>query len=106
MNKKSIQMPEVKELKKELEVVKGEIQDIVKEEPELASQADFILEVCGIVEQRLAKETNLDKLERKDQISLIAHLNLFYSLLDDMFNPDFDEYDDEELDIEYTEDEK
>lgn len=106
MSLEAIQMPEVKDLKEELTIAKGEIQEVLKEEPELESQGKFILEVLAIVEERLSQEKNLNNLARKDQIGLMAHLNLFYSLLDDLYFGDLEEFDDEEFDEEEFEEEE
>lgn len=99
MNVDSIQMPDVKDLKEELTIARAEIEEVLKEEPELESQGKFILEVLAIVEERLADQKDLNTLARKDQIGLMAHLNLFYSLLDDLYFGDLEEFDDEELEF-------
>jgi hypothetical protein len=100
MSVEAIPMPEVNELKEELIVVRGEIEEVLKEEAELEAQGKFILEVLDIIEERLSKENDLNKLARKDQINLMAHLNLFYSLLDDLYFGDLEEFDDEEFEEE------
>lgn len=95
-----IQMPDVAELKEELAAAREDLQEAIKENPDMASQNKFLMEVLGSIEAKLAKEKDLNKLNRDEQISIIAHLNLFYSLLDDAFGDDFD---DEEFDFEVEE---
>lgn len=97
-----IQMPDVAELKEELAAAREDLQEAIKENPEMESQNKFLMEVLGMIEGKLAKESDLNKLARPEQISIIAHLNLFYSLLDDAFGDDFD---DEEFDFEVEEEE-
>lgn len=93
-----IQMPDVAELKEELAAAKSDLHSAIKDEPELASQSRFLMEVLDVLEARIASEKDLNKLDRKEQISIIAHLNLFYSLLDDVFGDEFE--DDEDLDFD------
>lgn len=106
MNNDAIQMPEVMELKEELSVARTEIENVLKEEPELKSQGKFIMEVLAVIDECLAKNSDLNKLNRRDQISVMAHLNLFYSLLDDLFFDDLEEFDDEEFEMEFSEEDE
>jgi hypothetical protein len=92
-----IQMPDVNELKEELAAAKTDILAAIEEQPELANQSKFVLEVLEVLDQKVASEKDLNSLSKNDQISLIAHLNLFYSLLEDIFGDDLEDLDDEDL---------
>lgn len=101
-----IQMPDVNELKEELTAAKTDIQEAIKEQPELENQSKFLMEVLAILESKLESNNDLNTLSKNDQVSILAHLNLFYSLLEDMFGDDLD-FDDEDLyDFEDEEDEE
>src|SRR5690606_15034323 len=91
-----IQMPDVNELKEELTAAKTDIQEAIKEQPELEGQSKFLIEVLDILEYKIESNKDLNALSKNDQISILAHLNLFYSLLEDMFGDDLD-FDDEDL---------
>ena len=106
MHNDAIQMPEVSELKEELTIAKNEIQNVLNEEPELESQGKFIMEVLSVIEDRLNTTPDLNKLNRKDRISIMAHLNLFYSLLDDLFFDDLEDLDEEELEMEFADEDE
>jgi|GEM_PF-2086765 len=91
-----VQMPDVNELKSELEDARVEIQAAIEEQPELAEQSKFMLEVLDILNEKIANQNDLSTLAKNEKISIIAHLNLFYSLLEDLFGDDMD-FDDEDL---------
>jgi len=92
-----IQMPDVNELKEELAAAKADIQSAVAEQPELETQSKFVMEVLEVLEEKIANKEDLNTLSKNDQISVIAHLNLFYSLLEDIFGDDLEDFDDEDL---------
>lgn len=91
-----LQMPDINELKGELLEAQNEIQAAVEEQPELAEQSKFLLEVLGYLNEKIDSTTDLSTLPKKEQVSVVAHLNLFYSLLEDLFGDDLD-FDDEDL---------
>lgn len=102
-----IQMPDVSELKEELAAAKADIHAAVEEQPELATQSKFVMEVLDVLEEKISKATDLNTLSKNDQISVIAHLNLFYSLLEDIFGDDLEDFDDEDLfDLDEEEEEE
>ena len=92
-----IQMPDVNELKEELAAAKTDIQSALAEQPELESQSKFVMEVLDILENKITAKADLNALSKEEQISVIAHLNLFYSLLEDIFGDDLEDFDDEDL---------
>ncbi len=100
MSVEAIHMPEIKELKENLVAARSELEEILQEEPEMESQGQFILEVLAIVEESLAKHKDLNKLARKDQIALMAHLNLFYSMIDDLYFDELEEFDEDDFEID------
>jgi len=99
MDNNFIQMPDASEVREELAAARADIQEAIKESPELADQSKFVMEVLATVDEMVAPGKDLNKLNRKEQISFLAHMNLFYSILEDIF---FDEddlmFDDEDLD--------
>lgn len=95
-----IQMPEVNELKSELATARNDIQEAVKEMPELQEQSTFLIEVLEILNGKIANKEDLNALPKNEQISILAHLNLFYNLLEDIFGDEFEDFEDEDLDDE------
>jgi hypothetical protein len=91
-----IQMPDVNELKEELTAAKTDILAAIEEQPELAEQSKFVMEVLDILNQKVASAKDLNTLSKNEQISVIAHLNLFYSLLEDIFGDDLEDFEDED----------
>lgn len=89
-------MPDVSELQEELVAARADIQEAINDQPELENQSKFLMEVLAILENKLAQEKDLNALSKEGQISILAHLNLFYSLLEDIFGDDMD-FDDEDL---------
>lgn len=100
MNNDMIRMPEAEEIRDDLAAARTELETAIKENEEVAAQSKFVMEVLAILEAKVAAGKDLNKLDRKDQVSIIAHLNLFYSLLDDLFGDDFEEFDDEDFNDE------
>lgn len=89
-----IHLPRSDEIREDLAAARTELETAIKENEDVAGQSRFIMEVLGILEAKVAPGKELSKLDRKDQISVIAHLNLFYSLLDDLFGDDFEDFED------------
>ena len=110
MSPDQIQMPDVQEVREDLAAAKADLQAAIKENPELASQSKFLMEVLEVLEEKVSSSNDLNTLNKKDQISVVAHLNLFYTLLDDVFGEEFEELDDFDEELEdfddVTEDEK
>src|SRR5437016_3236192 len=102
-----IQMPDVNELKEELAAARADIQEAVKEQAELENQSKFLMEVLNVLDNMIANKQDLNALSKNEQISILAHLNLFYSLLEDIFGDDYEDLDDEELyDLDEEEEEE
>lgn len=99
-----IQMPDVNELKEELVIARQDIQEAVQDQPEFAEQSKFLLEILASIDAKVVDQTDLSALSKSEQISILAHLNLFYSMLEDMFGDSLDEFDDEE-DFDFDEEE-
>ncbi|HRD54827.1 MAG TPA: hypothetical protein PLC42_00350 [Parachlamydiaceae bacterium] len=100
-----IQMPDVNELKEELAVARQDIQEAVQDEPEFAEQSKFLLEILSSIDAKIAGQKDLSALSKSDQISILAHLNLFYSMLEDMFGDSLEDFDDEE-DFDFDEEDE
>jgi hypothetical protein len=98
-----IQLPELADVKEMLVIAKQDIQREVENDSELEPSSKLVLQVIDIIEERVAKEKNLERLSLKDKISIAAHLSFLHSLLEDFFN--IDEFDEEEFDEEEFEDE-
>jgi len=98
MKQEPIELPSVKDLKAELEETKKELQEALKEEPDLASEIQFALEIQNIIIEKISKEKDLSKMPRKDQIFLLAHLSLFYDSIGELAHGDFDDlFDDDDF---------
>jgi hypothetical protein len=103
-----ISLPDLKTLKSGLDAMQNDISSAVQEEPELAEQSKFLLELIGILQEEVAAIKDPKKVERKKEIAIIAQLHLLYDLLDEMFmDEEFDEDEYEMIDEdELTEEEK
>lgn len=108
MTNDMMQMPDADEIREDLAAARIELEASIKEDEDLADRSIFVMELLGILEDKIQAGKNLSKLDRKEKISIMAHLNLFYALLDDLFGDDFEEFDDEDFEgIEFEdEDEK
>lgn len=103
MNEDLIQLPELKDIKEMLTAVREDIQAEVQEDPELLPLSKLLIQVIDIIEEKLSKHKNLDKLNDKEKIDLAAYLNFLQGLQEDFFfydEVDFEEGELEEIDNE------
>lgn len=101
-----IRMPEVGELKEELANAKSDIQSAIEENPDLAEQSQLPLQVLNILEKKIENTKDLSTLNSNEQISVVAHLNLFYTLLEDIFSDDLEDFEDDEDLFDFENDEE
>ncbi|MBA3720945.1 MAG: hypothetical protein H0W88_00920 [Parachlamydiaceae bacterium] len=109
MSEDLINLPSVQEIKEMLKAARNDIATEIKQDPELVSPSKLLIEVIDIIDERIAKEKDLSKLNMKDKIYVAAHLNFLTCLFEDFFYvEDFDEFDEdmEELEESEFEDEK
>lgn len=106
MHEELIELPSIKDIKELLTSAKEDINTEINDDPQLATQSKLLLEVIKIVEEKLVKEQDLNKLNLKEKINIASHLNFLQNLLEDFFFVgDFEE--DEDFDIdEYEEEEE
>lgn len=92
-----IELPKLRDIKELLASAKHDIDEEIKEAPELAAHSKLVLKVIKIVEERLAKTADLDRLDLTEKINIAALLNFLQSLLEDFFFAgDFEEGDSED----------
>lgn len=106
MTEDLIQLPKVEDIKEMLEVAKQDIQSEVEQEPELKPASELIVEVIKVMDGKLAKSKDFDKLKFEEKIDIAAHLNFLQSLLEDFFMFEDEEFEDEEFDDEELDDEE
>lgn len=104
MQEELLQFPEVSEMNEILNSAKADIKVAIEEDPEMAEHGKLILDVIGIIEEKVAGQKDLSKLSYKDKIFLASHVNFFQTLVEDMFMDDFD-FDEEDLEEEEEEEE-
>lgn len=112
MTEDLIQLPDIQEIKEMLDVAKRDIQSEVEQDPELQPASELVVQVISVLDGKLAKTKNFDKLNVAEKIDIAAHLNFLQALLEDFFMFD-DEFEDEEFEddeeveeVEEDEDEK
>lgn len=98
MKEDLIQLPNIAEVKEMLQLAKTDIQNEIKQDPEVAPTSDLLLELITIIEEKTNKAKDLSKLPLKEKIDMAAHLNFLQILLEDFFlmDDDFDFSDEEE----------
>lgn len=103
-----IELPKLQDIKELITSAKHDIDEEIKQAPELAVHSKLVLKVIKIVEERLAKTPDLDKLELTEKIHVAALLNFLQSLLEDFFFAgDFEEDDGEDFELDsFEEDER
>lgn len=104
MNEDLIQLPEVKDIKEMLTNARADIQSEIEEDPELVPLSKLLLQVIDVLEEKTAKQKNLNKLADKEKIDVAAHLSFLQGLLEDFFF--YEEIDFEEGEGEFSEDEE
>lgn len=108
MTEDLIQLPNIEEIKEMLDIAKRDIQTEVEQDPELQPASDLLVQVIEVIDGKLAKSKAFDQLNQAEKIDIAAHLNFLQALLEDffMFDDEFEDFDDEELDEEVEEDEE
>ena len=108
MTEDFIQLPNIEEIKEMLDIAKRDIQTEVEQDPELQPASELLVQVISVIDGKLAKSKSFDQLNQAEKIDIAAHLNFLQALLEDffMFDDEFEDFDDEELDEEVEEDEE
>lgn len=95
-----IELPfDIISLASDLKAIKDNLDEAVASNVECPEEIDLLL---GVVEslQGMIKGGNLEKMDRKSKISLLAHFTLFQELVSSLeeedFDEDFDDFDDED----------
>ena len=96
MTEDLIQLPNIEEIKEMLEVAKRDIQSEVEQLPELQPASELLVQVISVIDEKLAKSKDFDKLNNVEKIDVAAHLNFLQALLEDFFMFDDEEFEDEE----------
>lgn len=104
MTEELIQLPQVEEIKEMLDLAKRDIKTEVEQDPELKQASELLNKVIDVVEDKIAKAKDLEKLPTAEKIDLAAHLHFLQSLLEDFFM--FDDFEDEEFEDADLEDEE
>lgn len=102
MNEDLIQLPDVKDIREMLAAARGDIDVEVKEDPELLPLSSLLIQVIEIIEDKIGKNKDLNKLNSKDKIDVAAHLNFLQGLQEDFFLYDEMEFEEEDSDEEST----
>ena len=103
MSEDTIQLPELKDIQMMLKAAREDVETEVKEDPELAPSTEIIIQVIDIIEEKIAKEGDLNKLNTRQKIDFAAYLSFLQSLLEDLFYFDEDFEDDEDFEVEENE---
>lgn len=100
MKEDLIKLPDFKAVEEMIGLAKADIEEEVKKDPELLPLSLLVSQVINVIEEKLAKKKDFDKLNSKEKIDVAAHLNFLHCLLEDFFcEEEFeDDYDDEESD--------
>lgn len=106
MNEDLIELPNIKDIRELLVSAKEDVNAELKEDPQLATQSKLLLEVIKVVEEKLAKDQDLNKLPLNEKINIAAHLNFLQNLLEDFFFVGDFESEEEEFEIDGFEEEE
>lgn len=107
MSEDFIQLPKVENVKKLLTQAKADIDTAIGEESELATQGTFVKQVIGLVDEKIAKHNDLNKLNFKEKIDVASHLVFLQNVIEDFFNMGLDDDEDgEDFDLDMEEDEE
>ena len=106
MSEEFIQFPSIPEITEMLADAKEEINDELQDNPDLIPLSKLLLNVIDIIEEKISKYKDLNKLSEKDKIDVASHICFLNSLEDDFFMSDDDldglEFEEVELDEEPT----
>lgn len=103
MSEDLIQLPDLEDIKTMLAAAREDVEAEVKEDPELASSTEVLIQVIDIIEEKIGGQKDLTHLNVKQKIDFAAYLSFLQSLLEDLFYFDEDEFegeDDEEFEEE------
>lgn len=104
MSEELIQFPTLQEVKEMLVEAREDINAELEEDPELVPLSKLLFKVIDLLEEKVAKHKDLNKISEKDKIDLAAHLCFLNSLEDDFFFIDDEmegaEFEEVELDEE------
>ena len=98
MNEELIQFPAVDEIKQMLIDAKEDIQEHVRADPDLISEGKLLFRVIDIIDEKISKHNDINRLSEKDKIDIAAHINFLNSLEDDFFISEEEDYEDAEYD--------
>lgn len=99
-----IELPHASEIKEMLQATKVDVAAEIKENPELAPTSKLLTHVIEIIEEKLNKQKDLNKLPIREKIDIAAHLNFLQNLLEDFFFVEDEEMEMEEDDFEDDDD--
>lgn len=85
MNEDLIQLPEVKEIKEMLVTVRHDVQEEVEKDSELIPLSKLLLQVMDMIDEKVAKHKDLNKLNVKEKIDVAAYLSFLQGLQEDFF---------------------
>lgn len=104
MSEELIQFPTVVEIKEMLVDARQDIEAELQENPDLVDLSKLIFSVIDILEEKISKYKDLNKLNQKEKIDLASHISFLNSLEDDFFFTDDElegfEFEEVELDDE------
>jgi hypothetical protein len=104
MTEELIQLPNIEEIKEMLDLAKRDIKTEVEQDSELKPASELLTKVIDVVEDKIAKTKDLEKLATIEKIDLAAHLHFLQSLLEDFFM--FEDFEDEDFNDEEEEEEE
>ncbi len=96
MNEDLLQLPEITDVKEMLANARNDIKLEIEEDPDLVPLSKLLIQVIDILEEKISKHKNLNKLAEKDKIDVAAHLNFLQGLLEDFFFYDEVDFEEEE----------
>jgi hypothetical protein len=101
-----IELPELSDVKEMLTLAKKDIEEEIKQNPEMVDSCSLLKQVIAVVEEKIGKIKDFNKLNTKERIDIAAHLSFLHSLLENFFYGDEDDFfDSEEFDDEEFDDE-
>ena len=104
MSEELIQFPTVVEIKEMLADARQDIEAELQENPDLVDLSKLIFSVIDVLEEKISKHKDLNKLNQKEKIDIASHISFLNSLEDDFFFTDDElegfEFEEVELDDE------
>ena len=101
MSEELIQFPEVAEIKEMLVDAREDVEAELQEDPDLVPLGKLIFNVIAILEEKISKHKDLNKLAEKEKIDIASHISFLNSLEDDFFfmDEDLDDLEIEEVEL-------